>query len=302
MRIHITGDAVSIDRPPNAPTGLAYGLAVFGIACFAATLPLTEIVLADFTPVFITGARAVIAGVLSLLVLIIWRLPQPARAERRPLLVSGFALIFGFPLAMAMGLQTVPAYHGAVVLGLLPLMTAGLSAIVHGYRAALGFWVWSVIGAVLVVVFVLQEEQGALGWGDLWLVAAALMASYGYVLAGDLSTRRPGWWVISWSLVYFLPFALLLGLISWPAFLLARPTSSLLGLIALGVFSMYLGFFAWNAALAMGGVARIGQVQLLQVFLTLIWAWILLDESLSASVWLFAALVMCSVYFGKRST
>lgn len=292
---------MSIDRPPNAPTGIAYGLAVFGIACFAATLPLTAIVLADFTPLFITAARAVIAGLLALLVLLTWRLPRPARTEFRPLLISGFALIFGFPLAMAMGLQTVPAYHGAVVLGVLPLMTAGLSALVHGYRAALGFWLWALIGAGLVVVFVVQEEQGALGLGDVWLVAAALMASFGYVLAGDLSTRRPGWWVISWSLVYFLPLAMFLGLISWPGFLLARPLSSLLGLVGLGVFSMYLGFFAWNAALAMGGVARIGQVQLLQVFLTLIWAWILLDEPLSASVWLFATLVMCSVYFGKRS-
>jgi drug/metabolite transporter (DMT)-like permease len=292
---------VSIDRPPNAPTGIAYGLAVFGIACFAATLPLTAIVLADFTPLFITAARAVIAGFLALLVLLTCRLRRPARAEFRPLLISGFALIFGFPLAMAMGLQTVPAYHGAVVLGVLPLMTAGLSALVHGYRAALGFWLWALIGAGLVVVFVVQEEQGALGLGDVWLVAAALMASFGYVLAGDLSTWRPGWWVISWSLVYFLPLALFLGLISWPGFLLARPLSSLVGLVGLGVFSMYLGFFAWNAALAMGGVARIGQVQLLQVFLTLIWAWILLDEPLSASVWLFATLVMCSVYFGKRS-
>lgn len=292
---------MSIDRPPNAPTGIAYGLAVFGIACFAATLPLTAIVLADFTPLFITAARAVIAGLLALLVLLTWRLPRPARTEFRPLLISGFALIFGFPLAMAMGLETVPAYHGAVVLGVLPLMTAGLSAFVHGYRAAFGFWLWALIGAGLVVVFVVQEEQGALGLGDVWLVAAALMASFGYVLAGDLSTRRPGWWVISWSLVYFLPLAMFLGLISWPGFLLARPLSSLLGLVGLGVFSMYLGFFAWNAALAMGGVARIGQVQLLQVFLTLIWAWILLDEPLSASVWLFATLVMCSVYFGKRS-
>lgn len=292
---------MSIDRRSSPSIGIAYALALFGIACFAATLPLTSIVLADFTPVFITAARAVIAGSLALLVLFLWRLPRPHKTEFRPLLVSGFALIFGFPLAMAMGLQTVPAYHGAVVLGVLPLMTAGLSALVHGYRAALGFWLWSLVGAGLVVVFVMQEEQGVLGFGDLWLVAAALMASFGYVLAGDLSTRRPGWWVISWSLVYFLPLAMFLALISWPGFILARPLSSLLGLVGLGVFSMYLGFFAWNAALAMGGVARIGQVQLLQVFLTLIWAWILLDEPLSASVWLFATLVMCSVYLGKRS-
>lgn len=288
-------------RPGEPPLGLAYALAVFGIGCFAATLPLTQIALADFTPLFITASRALVAGLLALIVLFLARLPAPQAGERKPLLISGFALIFGFPLAMAMGLQSVPAYHGAVVLGILPLMTAGLSALVHGYRAAMGFWVWSLIGAGLVLIFVLQEQQGSVGWGDLWLLAAAGMASYGYVLAGDLSTRRPGWWVISWSLIYFLPLAVLLLILSWPSFLWVRPISSLASVAALGVFSMYLGFFAWNAALALGGVATIGQVQLLQVFFTLVWAWILLSEPLSVSVWLFAALVMLSVFFGKRA-
>ena len=280
----------------------AYPLALFGITCFAVTLPLTSIALDDFTPLFITTARAAVAGLCALLMLALFRHAKPTSAEHRPLWISGFALIFGFPMAMAMGLQTVPAYHGAVVLGVLPLMTAGLSAWVHGYRAPLAFWMWSLIGAGLVILFVSREQSGGVSFGDLWLLAAAAMASYGYVLAGELSKTRPGWWVISWSLVYVLPLTAVLLLLSWPDFFWSRPTQSLVAVGSLGVFSMYLGFFAWNAALALGGVARIGQVQLLQVFLTLIWAWVLLSEPITTSVWVFAALVMIAVYFGKRAS
>jgi drug/metabolite transporter (DMT)-like permease len=285
-------------KPSNA---VAYLLGFIGVLCFAATLPLTEVALRDFSPLFITSIRAVIAGGLAVCVILMMRQPQPAPDEWRPLLMSGCALIFGFPMAMAVGLEDVPSYHGAVVLGVLPLLTAVLSVFVHGERPSPRFWGWSLVGAMLVLSFVLLEHEGQILWADLWLVLAALMAASGYVIAGDLSRRRPGWWVISWSLIGLLPVGLSLSWVNWPAFLWVRPAESLYALAGLGVFSMFIGFFAWNAALAMGGIAQIGQVQLLQVFFTLFWGWVILDESFSVSVVMFAILVVSTVFLGRRA-
>ncbi len=281
-------------------TAYAYVLGFVGVLCFAATLPLTSIALADFSPTFITMIRAVIAGVAAYIWLIFSQSSRPTRGEIKPLLVSGLGLVFGFPLAMAIGLQTVPSYHGAVVLGILPLVTAGLSVIVHGYRARLGFWLCAVVGAGLVIVFTLREQEGSVGWADLWLVLAALMASSGYVIAGDLAKRRPGPWVICWSLVLLSPISLIGTVLVWPDFFWVRPEGSLFALLALGLFSMFFGFFAWNTGLALGGIAEVGQVQLLQLFLTLMWGSILLGEVVTLDVWVFASLVALTVYIGRK--
>ena len=278
----------------------AYGLGLVGAVCFAATLPLTTIALNDFSPTLITMLRAVIAASAALVWILMSQSSRPAQHEIKPLLVSGCGLIFGFPLAMAIGLQSVPSYHGAVVLGVLPLMTAVLSVLVHGYRARLGFWLCALAGASLVIVFTLREQGGSVSWADLWLVLAALMASSGYVIAGDLAKRRPGPWVICWSLVLLSPIALVGTLMVWPDFFWARPDSSLLSVLALGLFSMFFGFFAWNSGLALGGIAEVGQVQLLQLFLTLLWGSILIGEVVTWDVWVFALLVALTVYIGRK--
>ena len=278
----------------------AYLLGLIGVLCFAATLPLTAIALADFSPTFITTIRAVIAAVAACIWITLSRSTRPTRLEIKPLVVSGLGLIFGFPLAMAIGLQTVPSYHGAVVLGILPLVTAGLSAIVHGYRARIGFWLCALAGAGLVILFTLKEQEGSVSWADLWLVLAALMASSGYVIAGDLAKRRPGPWVICWSLVLLSPISIVATFMVWPEFFWVRPESSLLALLGLGFFSMFFGFFAWNTGLALGGIAEVGQVQLLQLFLTLLWGSILLGEVVTLDVWIFASLVALTVYVGRK--
>ena len=281
-------------------TAYAYMLGFLGVLCFAATLPLTAIALSDFSPIFITVARALIAGIAAVIWITLSPLKPPTRVEIKPLVVSGLALVFGFPLAMAIGLESVPSYHGAIVLGVLPLITAGLSVIIHGYRARFGFWFCAVLGASLVLVFTLREQGGSVSWADLWLVFAALMASSGYVIAGDLSKRRPGPWVICWSLLLLSPISVIGTVLIWPEFFWTRPEASLISVLALGLFSMFFGFFAWNTGLALGGIAQVGQVQLLQLFLTLIWGSILLNELVSIDVWLFACLVALTVYFGKK--
>lgn len=280
---------------------IAYALGVIGVLGFALTLPLTNIALGDFSPLVITTLRAVIATLAAIVIVIFFFPNKPKKTEMRPLLFSGIALIYGFPLAMAQGLQTVPSYHGAVLLGVLPLLTALFAKLIHRETTSPAFWLWSIVGACLVITFALREHDGTLQLGDFWLLLAACFASYGYVTAGELSKTRTGPWVISWSLVVLLPVSLILATANWPAFFWERSTTVLISVVTLGLVSMYFGFFAWNTALAWGGFAQIGQIQLFQPFMTLGWGYLLLEESIEFDVLVFASAVVASVYLGRAS-
>ncbi|MGA1206197.1 MAG: DMT family transporter [Litorivicinaceae bacterium] len=278
-----------------------YAVALIGITCFSITLPATVIALADFSSVFITGFRGVVAAGLGISVLLLWHRAQPTAAERQDLVLSGLLLVFGFPLCIALAMQTVPASHGAVVLGLLPLMTLSWARVLLGEIRSPAFWGWAALGATIVVSFVVWKEGISWALGDFWVLSAAACASLGYVLSNRRTRGRPGWWVISWMVVLMLPLSLLITVLWWPPFFWARPLSSLSALVSLGVVSMYLGFVAWNAALQAGGVGRISQVQLLQVFITLgLSAWFV-REPLESSVVLTACAVTLCVMMGRHA-
>ena len=267
------------------PLPAAYALGLFAVVAFGATLPVTRIALGSFGPEFLTFARAIIAtglAVASLLVLKARLFDQ----RWRETLLAGFFLIFAFPGAMAIAMQTVPASHGGVVLGFLPLATAIIARLIADETPSPAFWLLSIAGAVIVVAFILvraAEPSGDTGIGGyVWLVVAGLSAAGGYVIFGKLSRNTPGWIVISRALVINLPLTLagfFWSFADWPP---TPTTAEIAALLYLGLFSMFLAFCAWNAALAMGGIARIGQLQLLQVFVTIaVSAW-LVGESVDA--------------------
>ena len=278
-----------------------YAVALIGISCFAITLPVTVIALEDFSSAFITGFRGVLAACLGGLVLLIWRRPPPTTSERRDLTLSGLLLVFGFPGCIALAMQSVPAIHGAVVLGILPLMTLMWARILLGEIRSWAFWGWSSLGGSIVIAFIVWTEGIQWAFGDLWVLCAGVCASLGYVLSNRRTQARPGWWVISWMVILMLPLSLLISVLWWPPFFWARPLTSLSALISLGLISMYLGFVAWNSALSAGGVGRIGQVQLLQVFITLGFSTWLLGESLAWPVISAACAVTLCVMMGRRA-
>lgn len=292
-----------LSPPPGVADGRLwpYLIAVIGISCFAMTLPVTVIALEDFSSAFITGFRGVVAACLGGVALLIWRQPAPTVQERRDLTVSGLLLVFGFPGFIALAMQSVPATHGAVVLGILPLMTLLWARLLLGEVRSAAFWGWSALGGSIVIAFIVWTEGIQWALGDLWVASAGVCASLGYVLSNRRTQARPGWWVISWIVVLMLPLSLLISVLWWPSFFWARPLVSVFAVVSLGVVSMYLGFVAWNSALSAGGVGRIGQVQLLQVFITLgLSAW-LLDESLGWPVISAACAVTLCVMMGRRS-
>ncbi|MDP2122189.1 MAG: DMT family transporter [Hoeflea sp.] len=284
--------------PARPLAGLAIGF--IGVVIFGATLPATHIALDGFSPAFITFGRAAFAALVAGATLVVMRKRFPRR-HALSLFIAGVLLVYGFPGFSSVAMQTVPASHGGVVLGVLPLMTATFAALFGGERPGLAFWSWSIAGAALVVIFSLSGADIDPGIGDLWLGCAALSASCGYVISGKLARTIPGWEVISWALVITAPLSLAGTLFVWDSGVSNPGAAALMALLYLSLGSMFAGFIFWNWGMAIGGIARVGQVQLLQSFVTLGLSALLLGETVTPVMLGFAFAVGFVVWCGRKA-
>lgn len=287
-------------RISTHPQAMGMVLGLIGVTIFGATLPMTHIALGGFSTFFITFGRAVIASIAAGLTLVFMGKRWP-KGQVGMLLGAGICVVYGFPIFSTTAMQTIPASHGGVILGLLPLLTSIFATIVDGERPGPAFWAYGLAGAALVVFFSIRDSGFHLQAGDLWLFLAAVTASLGYVLSAKVSRILPGWEVISWALVITSPLSVVATLLVMNSGIHA-PTHSELGALAyLGLMSMFGGFVFWNAGLALGGIARVAQVQLLQSFVTLAISTALLGEVISASTIGFAVAVALIVWLGRKA-
>ncbi|MBU4529982.1 MAG: DMT family transporter [Hoeflea sp.] len=297
-----SGSPASIRPASPAPAHPLAGLAIgfVGVVIFGGTLPATHVALEGFSPAFITFCRAAIAASVAAVALLVLRKRFP-RQHALSLFTAGVLLIYGFPGFSSVAMQTVPAAHGGVVLGVLPLMTATFAALFGGERPGLAFWAWSITGAALVMIFSLSGADIEPGIGDLWLACAALSASCGYVISGKLARTRPGWEVISWALVITAPLSLAGTWFAWDTGISTPGTGALTALLYLSLGSMFAGFIFWNWGMAIGGIARVGQVQLLQSFVTLGLSALILGETVTPVMLGFAIAVGVVVWCGRKA-
>jgi drug/metabolite transporter (DMT)-like permease len=279
--------------------GLLLGLV--GVIIFGGSLPATRLAVVDLSPWFVSFGRAAGSGLLGLAVLMILRRPLPDKKHAFALFIAALTVVFVFPILTGFAMQTVPASHGGVVLGLLPLGTVIASTVVNGERPSPLFWACAAIGAAIVVGFALRDGNGTLSIGDFYLFLAAAAVVFGYAYSGRLSRIMPGWEVICWLLAFSLPITLPLTWLTAPHDLAAVGTPQWFGLAYVTVFSMFLGFFAWNAGLAMGGVARVSQMQLFQTFVTIGLAAVFNNEPLDAMTIGVALLVVFVVFIGRKA-
>ena len=276
-------------------------LGFLGMCLFAGTLPATRLALLGFDPLFLTVARAALAGSVGLVVLIARRRRVPSRSLWLEIFGAALCTVIGFPLFAALAMMTVPAAHGGVVLGILPLVTAAAATVFAHERPSPGFWLASVLGALIVVTFMLRRNGGmTFSAGDLFLLGTVLSGALGYTFSGRLATLMPGWEVISWQVVIFLPLAAAATFVLWPADIATAPISSWIGLGYVGLVSQYTAFFVFNAGLAIGGIARVGQVMLLQPFMIVALALPVNGEAIDVETILFAAAVVATVLIGQR--
>jgi drug/metabolite transporter (DMT)-like permease len=276
-------------------------LGFVGMAIFGGTLPATRIAVSAIDPIALTAARTAIAGLCSLALLIVLRRPPPPRRLWFPLAVAMLCISVMFPLLMALAVQTVDASHGGVVLGILPVATALVAVLITHERPKPLFWIASMVGAALVVAFALRQGGGALSSGDLLLLAAVAVSAIGYAFSGRLTADMPGWEVISWVLVMALPISLPAAVFTLPADLSDITLKPWLALLYVALFSQWIGFFAWNAGMAMGGIARVSQVQLLQPFITFALAAFFNGETITLQILLFATAVVATVAISTRT-
>jgi drug/metabolite transporter (DMT)-like permease len=291
---------MNADRPSlRGPETLGMALGLIGVAIFAATLPLTRLALSSFGPGFLTAARAAIAGLIAIPVLVAGGRPIPW-SDGGTIALAALLLAAGFPGFTSLAMRGLPAAHAGVIVGGLPLATVVASALIEGERPSAAFWAAAVAGAAVVVGFALHHGGESLRGGDALLLLAVASAAVGYTLSARLARRMPPGDVISWVVVVSLPVSLALTIAWRPAEWSAPTPAAWASLAYLGAMSMYLGFFAWNAGLALGGVARVSQVQLLQTFLTIAIAAALLGERIDAETMVCAALIVALVFVGRR--
>ena len=271
-----------------------------GVLIFSGSLPATRAAVADFDPLFLTGLRAVIAALLAGLLLLAFREKRPQRADLLPLAVVALGVVVGFPLLTALALKHVTAAHSIVFIGLLPLSTALFGVLRGSERPKPAFWLFSGLGSALVAGFALKDGLTASPTGDMLMLAAILVCGLGYAEGARLSRRLGGWQVISWALVLALPAMALVMLVTWPQTLSTAGQSAWLGLAYVSVFSMLIGFIFWYKGLAQGGIAGVGQLQLLQPFLGLTLAASLLGEPVSPAMLAVTLAVIACVAGAKR--
>jgi drug/metabolite transporter (DMT)-like permease len=274
-------------------------LGFVGVAIFSVTLPATRVAVQGLDAVTVGLGRAVVAAVIAAVILAASRAPWP-RGHWRRLAVVALGVVVGFPLFATVAMLSVPAAHGGVMLGVLPLATSVAGAVLGRDRPSLGFWLVAIAGSGLVVGFAVIEGAGGLQAADLWLLAAVASAGVGYAVGGELARTLGPWQVICWALVASLPFILPPVLWMLPAVEWRQPWPVWAGFAYVAVFSQLVGFFAWNRGLAIGGVARVSQVQLLQLFMTLGFAWLLLGEAISGLTLAFGTAVVATVAIGRR--
>lgn len=283
----------------NETKGMLLGF--IGVLMFSLTLPFTRIAVAELSPYFVTFGRSSLGGICALLLFAFTKPKLPTKNQLIRLCVMALGVVYGFPLFVSLAMKTLPSAHGGIVLGVLPLATAVVGALRFNERPSLAFWITAVMGSLLVITYASLNGSGGLSSEDWLLFVAIASASIGYSEGGKLSEEMSSVEVISWALVLTLPINIFLTYQYIDFEISTVSTSAIISFVYVGLISMYIAFFFWYRGIALGGVARVGQVQLLQPFLTLVGAYFLLDEQITAMNIGFALCVLAVVVLGKRT-
>jgi len=276
-------------------------IGVIGITMFSLTLPFTQMAVKEMSPFFVAFSRATIAGFCALILLILGKYKLPTKNQIKRLIIIAIGIVYGFPIFTSMAMTTLPSSHSGIVLGILPLTMSVLAAIRYKEKASLAYWITSIIGASLVITYAFIDNNGFLIKEDLWLLFAILFVSVGYSEGGNLSKEMGSIAVVSWALVLTLPFNIIATYFFYETSFSSVSLQALISLSYVGLFSMYIGFFFWYKGIAIGGISRVGQVQLIQPFLTIVAAFFLTNEKITFLNILFALMVLVVIIIGRKT-
>lgn len=278
--------------------GLLPGFA--GVAVFSLTLPATRVAVQELHPIFVASGRAAAAALLGAACLLLSGAPRPRGREWLSVAIVAATIGLLFPICASYGARDASAAHGAVILGLLPLFTTLAGMLRVGERPQPLFWFAGLLGSGAVVAFALWENGGGvLTKTDFILLGAAVVASFGYAESARVAPALGSWQVVCWALLLVLPLNLVSALLHFPA----EPASGQAwgALAYVTTMSQLFGVMLWTRGLRLGGVARVGQLQLLMPLLTFAAAALWLGEALSLATFAAAAVVLGSILLSQRA-
>lgn len=272
-----------------------------GISIFSLTLPFTQMAVNEMSPFFVAFARASIAGICALILLIFTKSKFPNKIQIRRLIIIVIGVIYGFPIFTSIAMKTLPSSHSGIVLGILPLAMSLFAAIKYKEKPSSSFWMISIFGTFIVISYTFIDNNGSLMIEDLWLLFAILFAAIGYSEGGTLAKEMGSIGVISWALVISLPINLFASYLYYETNYSSISFQAIISLTYVGLFSMFIGFFFWYKGIAIGGISRVGQVQLIQPFLTIVGAYFLTNEKITTLNILFAFMVLIVIIIGRKT-
>lgn len=297
--------------PPRIAVGVTSGdtgggslgtvQAALGVVAFSLTFPATAWGLEGFGPWSLIAVRSILAAAVAGACLLVLRVAPPERRHWLGLAVVGAGVVLGFPLLTTLALRTSTTAHAAVVVGLLPLTTALLSALRVGTRPSRTFWIAALAGAAAVIAFTVQQSGGALTSADAYLFAALLVCAAGYTEGGRLAREMPGWRVIGWALVLCLPLTVPMAAVALSYEPVHLTAHSVTGMLWVAIGSQFLGLVVWYRGMAAIGIPKASQLQLAQPLLTLVWSVLLLGEHLPVAAPLTAAAVLVCIAVTQRA-
>ena len=250
-----------------------------GVLIFSGSMPATRAALAGFDPLFLTAARAMIAGLAAAALLVVFRQTRPTQGDFISLGIVAVGAVLGFPLLSAMALQHINAAQSQIFLGMLPCITALFGVVRGGERPRVWFWVFAGLGSACVIAVALRHGMALSRLGIALMLAAIIVCGLGYAEGAKIARKLGGWQTICWALVTALPVAAMLSWLNQPASFARISTGAWAGLAYVALFSMLIGFVFWYRGLALGGITKVGQIQLLQPGLGLIASAVILHET-----------------------
>lgn len=284
-----------------AKQGLIYGF--IGVLIFSGSLPATRLALISFDAYLLTGLRSMIAGILAIICLWLTKQRLPTHTEWKKLTIVTLGCVIGFPVLTALALGYISSARSLVFAGLLPLSTALWSAYRHQDKHSVAFWCYACAGASVVVLYAISQSGGTSSYiGDAYMLLSIILCGWGYAEGGVLTRQMGGWQTISWALVLSLPLMLILTVMTWPHPWPDVAAKAWYGLFYVSLFSMFIGFIFWYQGLAKGGVASVGQLQLLQPFMGFIVAALFVGEKITMMMLMTAALVMVCIWGARRKS
>ncbi|MFC7391735.1 DMT family transporter [Scopulibacillus cellulosilyticus] len=288
-----------MQRASREKIGLLLGLV--GVICFSLTLPSTSIAVEYFGTAVVGLGRTVVAAILVAVIFIVRKEKLPSPHQFKSLFIVAVGAVLGFPLLTSWAMESLPVSHGAVELALLPLATAGFAMFKAGEIPSFKFWISSVTGSLAVIMYALHLGFGQLQFADLALLAAVLILGLSYAEGGRLAKELGSWQVIAWAIMIGAPFFIIPVGLNLTTEMIHAPIQAWVSFIYLAVVSQFLAYVAWYSGMAMGGIARVSQIQYLQPFLMILFATVFLDESITFFTLVTAVIVVFSVILGKNA-